>query len=150
MSADGQPWHAAFPAPKSSPRLTSASEVHGLVKCFLAKQEAGEGFQHPDFLIVDVRRTDFDTAFITSAINLPAHSFYQTIPSLLPVLSAYKRVIFHCQSSNGRGPRCAGWFQDALDERGITADLCQAEVLVGGVKEWVHQFGDDESLVQKL
>lgn len=27
------------------------------------------------------------TAFIKGAVNLPAHSFYQTLPSLMPILS---------------------------------------------------------------
>lgn len=67
------------------------------------------------FLVVDVRRTDFEVryamdrcrtgkrdapgelsslnslptqvAFIRGAVNFPAHSFYQTLDSLVPILS---------------------------------------------------------------
>lgn len=31
----------------------------------------------------------------------------------------YSHVVFHCSSSNGRGPRCAAWYEDALLEKGI-------------------------------
>lgn len=41
-------------------------------------------------------------AFIRGAINLPAHSFYQTLPSLLPILSQY---VSSGDPSPSQGPR---------------------------------------------
>lgn len=87
-------------------------------------------------------------AFIKTAINLPAQSFPLVLPSLLPLLSTYPRVIFHCQSSAGRGPRVAAWYQDALDAAGITSS--KAEVLEGGIKEWVEKYGEEDALTVKL
>jgi hypothetical protein len=49
-------------------------------------------------------------------------------------------VIFYCSSSNGRGPRCAGWFQDALDEAGD--QVAESVVLAGGIKRWVEEHLD--------
>ncbi|KAM0749359.1 hypothetical protein T439DRAFT_290484, partial [Meredithblackwellia eburnea MCA 4105] len=139
-----KPWYAVYPTPKSTPIQTSAEEVHELVKAHLASTDGDASLKnHPEFLIVDVRRTDFDVAFIPTAINLPAHSLYPTLPSLLPLLTTYKRVIFHCQSSSGRGPRSAGWYQDLLDEKGITGEISRAEVLTGGIKGWVKKYGED-------
>ena len=91
-------------------------------------------------------------AFIRGAINLPAHSFFPTLPSLLPLLRTYKRVIFHCQSSSGRGPRCAGWLQDALDalpesDRGARPAVV---VLKGGIKEWYGLYGGEEGVTVKI
>jgi arsenical-resistance protein 2 len=40
--------------------------------------------------------------------------------------------------SNGRGPRCAAWMQDYIDEVG--GEL-EALVLTGGIKEWVKEYG---------
>lgn len=40
-------------------------------------------------------------------------------------------------SSNGRGPRCAGWFADYLDDQGIKEDEVRSVVLEGGIKGWV-------------
>jgi len=88
---------------------------------------------------------------IPNAINLPAQSFHQTLPTLMPILSqcVYKRciahvrysdVFFHCSSSNGRGPRCAAWYEDALVEQGITSN---ARVLTGGIKAWMSHYPDE-------
>jgi len=98
-----------------------------------------------DIQVVDVRRTDFELAFIKGAINLPAHSFYPTLSGLVPILSRYKQVVFHCQScsATGRGVRTAGWFQDALNEQGIKADVCEALILDGGIKGWVEEYKED-------
>lgn len=70
--------------------------------------------------------------------------------------SRYRSVVFHCQSSSGRGPRCAGWYQDALDRRaaegGATSpsSRSKAVVLTGGIKEWIKQYGDNEEVTVKL
>ena len=75
-------------------------------------------------------------------------------------VSRIPKIIFHCSSSNGRGPRCAGWYQDALDSSreagndesnaGVRAGEGGAEregkagseafVLVGGLKAWLKEF----------
>jgi arsenical-resistance protein 2 len=96
------PWHALFPGPFSKPALMSVKELHSAL---LAKAS---------ILVVDVRRTDFESAFIKGAINLPAQSFYQTLEGLLPMLSRYERVVFHCSSSNGRGTSLSLLFMQIL------------------------------------
>jgi arsenical-resistance protein 2 len=40
--------------------------------------------------------------------------------------------------SNGRGPRCAGWMQDFIDEVGDTE--IEALVLKGGIRGWVKTY----------
>lgn len=52
------------------------------------------------------------------------------------------KVVFHCNSCKpgGRGPRCAAWYQDYLDENGIKSS--QALVLKGGYKAWAAEFPD--------
>ncbi|GAA5843503.1 hypothetical protein JCM9279_000770 [Rhodotorula babjevae] len=146
-AAPEAPWHAAFPAPRATLAdgtlaLLSVDELH---HALIAADDA-----KTSTLVVDVRRTDFETGFIRGAINLPAHSFYPTLPSLVPILSRYRTVVFHCQSSNGRGPRCAGWYQDALDEAGISREESKAIVLTGGIKAWIERYGDDSKLTVKL
>lgn len=96
-----QPWHAAFPTPSSDPPRITSEELHQLIG-------AQPDLSKRDFLVVDVRRTDFEVrgsssntlnrceklifhcaqnGFITGAVNLPAHSFYPTVASLIPLLS---------------------------------------------------------------
>ncbi|GAA5879851.1 hypothetical protein JCM1840_006973 [Sporobolomyces johnsonii] len=142
------PWHAAFPTPTASLSNSTLSSISApeLRELLVAQPELDKR----EFLVVDVRRTDFEEAFIKGAVNFPAHSFYPTLPSMLPLLSRYRTVIFHCQSSQGRGPRCAGWYQDALDQAGIAKDVSRAVVLTGGIKEWVRQFGEDRDATVSL
>ncbi|GAA5918183.1 hypothetical protein JCM1841_005291 [Sporobolomyces salmonicolor] len=148
QSPEETPWHAAFPTPTASLSNSTLSSISApeLRELVLAQPE----LEQREFLVVDVRRTDFEDAFIKGAVNFPAHSFYPTLPSVLPILSRYRTVIFHCQSSQGRGPRCAGWYQDALDQAGIARDVSRAVVLAGGIKEWVRQFGDEREVTVKL
>jgi hypothetical protein len=71
---------------------------------------------------------------VRTAVNIPAQSFYYTSSTWAKTFGSIPLVIFYCSSSNGRGPRCAGWFQDALDDAGITSS--EAIVLAGGIKQW--------------
>ncbi|GAA5928871.1 uncharacterized protein JCM15063_003991 [Sporobolomyces koalae] len=143
---DEQPWHAAFPTPTSS--LKDGTLVSITVDELQKKIRDQPTLDKRDFLVVDVRRTDFDTGFIRGAINLPAQSFYATLETLLPLLYQYKLVIFHCQSSNGRGPRVAGWYQDALDEFDISRS--RGAVLEGGIKKWIEVVGLEAKETVKL
>jgi arsenical-resistance protein 2 len=42
-------------------------------------------------------------------------------------------------ASNGRGPRCAGWFTDYIAEKGD--DSIRSLTLEGGIKGWVKAEG---------
>ncbi|WOO79894.1 uncharacterized protein LOC62_02G003407 [Vanrija pseudolonga] len=123
------PWHAALPKPKSAPPQITVTELRELAKT----KKAGT-----EFIVVDARRADFDdpgSNFIHhAAINLPAHTLYQTLPVVGPLLQNIPQVIFHCNSckAGSRGERTAGWYQDYLDAQGITTS--KAYVLEGGFK----------------
>ncbi|KAI0791917.1 Rhodanese-like domain-containing protein [Abortiporus biennis] len=132
-------WAEHLPRPKSKPALLTADEVASLIRT----KTPGK-----DFVVVDVRKGDFEDHYIQSAINLPAQSFHQTLPTLRVILQKIPVVIFYCGSSNGRGPRCAAWYQDALDEAGVDRTESEAKVLEGGIKGWVKKFG--EELIVKL
>ncbi|KAI5475921.1 hypothetical protein MNV49_000694 [Pseudohyphozyma bogoriensis] len=131
-------WFDQYPVPKAKVGRVSVEEV----KTLLEKREEGGAGQ--EFLIVDSRRTDFETGFIRTAINLPAHSFYPLLPSILPILLRYSLLIFHCQNSINRGPRVAGWVQDALDARGVKEEECRVVVMRGGFAGWWETFGEEE------
>ncbi|KAG8941383.1 hypothetical protein FRC00_012409, partial [Tulasnella sp. 408] len=91
-------------------------------------------------------------ACIRGAINLPAHSFYQTVPSIVTALSHIPKVIFHCNNCKpgGRGPRTAGWYADELVKQGKEDRAKNVFVLQGGVKGWISAYGDDDGLTTKL
>jgi len=132
-----EPWWAPFPEVQSSPNRIEADQVKDLLD---AAEKAGPTASK-DFLLVDVRRTDFEGGTIKSSINFPAQSLYQTRPVIhrLCKQAGIRKIIFYCGSSNGRGPRSAGWMQDYLNEIG-EADM-EALILTGGIKGWVKAYG---------
>jgi len=137
-------WWAALPTPIATAPGISKEALADMMRS--VSQEAGK-----DYIVVDVRRTDFEDCFIRGAINLPAQSFHQTLPGLIPVLSRIPTVVFHCNScgkETSRGRRVAGWYQDALNSKGLTGS--KALYLEGGIKEWKEQFGEDAAITVKL
>ncbi|KAI1821159.1 Rhodanese-like domain-containing protein [Xylaria intraflava] len=129
-----QPWHAAFPAPKTTePASLTPEEV-------LDKLRAGGVGR--DFVLVDVRRNDYEGGTIRGAINLPAQTLYPTIPTLYQLFKSagVRHVIWYCGSSRGRGTRTAGWFQDHIQAQGDKE--MQSVILLGGIKRWATAGGD--------
>ncbi|KAL1609220.1 hypothetical protein SLS59_001584 [Nothophoma quercina] len=117
-------WHDAFPAPRSTAPTITREEVLPVLT-------------FGDLLIVDVRRTDYEGGTIKGSLNLPAHSFYLNRAPLFDLCkrAGVKKVAFYCGSSNGRGPRCSGWFADYIADKGD--DQIQSLTLGGGIKGWV-------------
>ncbi|KAK4094622.1 hypothetical protein Purlil1_1227 [Purpureocillium lilacinum] len=153
--ASPPPWWAAFPEPKASCHRLEAADVMQLLE-----SHASLG-THSDrsFLLVDVRRTDWEGGTVATSINLPAQTLYQTRPVIYQLCkqAGVKTIIFYCAqcqselkadlpmrrpqkgSSSGRGPRCAGWMQDYLNEVGEAS--VTAAVLKGGIKGWQKMYG---------
>ncbi|EEP77889.1 conserved hypothetical protein [Uncinocarpus reesii 1704] len=122
------PWHAALPAPKLKANTISRTEV---IQWLPSKPAP------LDFVLVDVRRADHEGGTISGSINLPAQSFYPSIPTVYAIFKQanVKKVIFYCGSSKGRGTRAGGWLADYLAEHDSTG--MQSLVLEGGIKGWV-------------
>ncbi len=56
--------------------------------------------------------------------------------------SQLRNVLKATGSSNGRGPRCASWMQDYIDDVSKFGRKTSLKVLVlkGGIKGWVKTF----------
>ncbi|KAF3939145.1 hypothetical protein ABW19_dt0205031 [Dactylella cylindrospora] len=135
-SAAVPPWYAAYPTPKTEkPGRISREEV-------LEALKAVESSGVKDFVLIDVRRNDFEGGSIRGSINIPAQSLYTTIPSWYKVFKAagIKKAIWYCNSSRGRGTRTAGWFKDYIDEQNDTE--IQSVILVDGIKGWATAGGE--------
>ncbi|KAK9447678.1 Rhodanese-like domain-containing protein [Limtongia smithiae] len=122
-------WHSAFPAPESTAAVITR-------ETFVSWLQAGQ-VPGKDFVLVDVRRIDYEGGTICGAINLPAQSLYATIPTLYTLFSTagVKNVVWFCGSSKGRGTRAGGWFADYISSQNDTT--MQSNVLQGGIKGWV-------------
>ncbi|KAJ5505451.1 hypothetical protein N7453_004408, partial [Penicillium expansum] len=106
-----------------------------------------------DFVLVDLRRTDFEGGTIRGSLNLPAQSLHPTIPTLYSILSqnridnVYSRLTKEAGSSRGRGVRAANWFAEYLDEQ---KDMkIKSLVLEGGIKGWVAAGKDYTQLMDE-
>ncbi|KAK4216876.1 arsenical-resistance protein 2 [Rhypophila decipiens] len=124
------PWYAAFPEPRTSPVATIPREK------VLATLKDASLVSGRDYVLVDLRRTDFEGGTIRGSINLPAQSFYTTLPAVYNLFKAsgVKKVIFYCGSSRGRGSRATGWLADHIANEGDTN--MQSLALAGGIKGW--------------
>ena len=87
---------------------------------------------------------------IAGSVNLPAHTFYPSRRDIVQLLASSKKttLVFYCNSSNGRGPRCAGWARDAIKEQGLP-DV-QVKIMNGGAKAFLAKFADNPALVYRL
>ncbi|KAJ3414046.1 hypothetical protein HDV05_007171 [Chytridiales sp. JEL 0842] len=141
MASDQQQgnWWDSLPAVISKPEGWSRDQVAELVKSGAVPGK--------DYLVVDVRRTDYGGGHVIGHVNAPAQSFHQGLPEFVEKYKNVPKVFFYCNSSKGRGTRCAGWYQDALNERKITTS--QGLILVGGIKGWLEAFKDDSNLTEK-
>ncbi|KAG4437226.1 hypothetical protein IFR05_007280 [Cadophora sp. M221] len=121
-------WHAAYPAPRTTAAVITRED---LLSWMSEGKVVGK-----DFVLVDLRRTDFEGGTIRGSINLPAQSLYPTIPSMYTLLSTagVRTVIWYCGSSRGRGNRAAGWFADYIKEQHDTE--MESRTLEGGIKGW--------------
>ena len=122
-------WHAAYPAPTSTPTLIRREQVLKMMK-------QGADSSSRDFVLVDLRGNDYQGGTIRGAINLPAQSLYPTIPTLYYLFkcAGQRKIIWYCSSSKGRGTRAAGWFADHIANQGDAQ--MESLVLLDGVKGW--------------
>jgi len=129
-------WWDAYPAFKSHAPLITADDLAVLLS---AKDE--------NLAVIDVRRNDHNGGHVRGSAQWPAQSFYDDLPSFFEQYRNKEKVVFYCSSSRGRGPRCAGWYQDYLNETGTSTST--AYILQGGIKTWLDKYADDEEFVDK-
>lgn len=81
---------------------------------------------------------------IPNAVNFPAHSLFLSSSTLVKSLHSIPIIIFHCNRSNGRGPRSAGWYADQLQNQFNLNDEEVAKrvgILQGGIVAWEEKYG---------
>ncbi|KAF8581209.1 hypothetical protein K439DRAFT_1636366 [Ramaria rubella] len=83
---------------------------------------------------------------VKGSFNYRAQDFYPQRDTFGERFKGVPEVFFYCGSSNGRGPRVAGWYQDWLDANDTTSS--RALVLSGGIKAWLTRNATDPSLTE--
>ncbi|KAF8626489.1 hypothetical protein AX17_006545 [Amanita inopinata Kibby_2008] len=128
----------AFPTVKASPPPLTAEEVLSLIR--------DPSSSSTDYAVVDVRRNDHAGGHVRGSHQCPAQTFHNDLPQFFDKFKNTEKVIFYCGSSNGRGPRCAGWYQDYLDTVGQER-ASKAYVLEGGIRGWLSKYKGQDDLV---
>ncbi|KXN82354.1 Arsenite methyltransferase [Leucoagaricus sp. SymC.cos] len=130
-------WWYGYPEVKSTPTSLAADDVATLIR--------DPTKSNKDFTVIDVRRNDHAGGHVRGSHQCPAQTFYDNAPGYFDKFKDSEEVIFYCQSSNGQGPRCAGWYQDYLNSIGYTSS--KAYVLAGGIKGWMSKYKGEDDLV---
>ncbi|KAL2021836.1 hypothetical protein VTK56DRAFT_6610 [Thermocarpiscus australiensis] len=127
-TAPAAPWYAAYPAPESETSFIPRGQVLEMLKT--------SPLGSRDFVLVDLRRNDFEGGTIRGSINLPAQSLYLTLPTVYAMFKAagIHKVIFYCGSSRGRGSRAASWLADHIDK--ANDKEMKSLALLEGIKGW--------------
>ncbi|KAJ3550792.1 hypothetical protein NMY22_g236 [Coprinellus aureogranulatus] len=133
-------WWDAYPTVKASLPFLTADEVAALVRDPKLQSEE-------KVAVIDVRRNDHAGGHVRGSEQWPAQTFYDDLPGFFEKHKNTEKVIFYCQSSNGRGPRSAGWYQDYLDSQPEGSHASKAYVLQGGIKGWKAKFTSDSGLL---
>ncbi|OQE02136.1 hypothetical protein PENSOL_c003G10801 [Penicillium solitum] len=128
------------------PARTIASSISRLelLRWFQEGKKIGK-----DFVLVDLRRTDFEGGTIRGSLNLPAQSLYPTILTLYSIISQGRiaNVVWYCGSSRVRGVRAANWFAEYLEEQKNTK--IRSLVLEGDIKGWAAAGKDYTRLMDE-
>ncbi|KAI8848135.1 Rhodanese-like domain-containing protein [Chytridium lagenaria] len=120
---------------------------------FVERETVAAWFKDPslkngvDYQIIDVRGDDFAGGHIIGARNIRAVEFLENLDKYHSEVSQCKKLIFHCVSSRGRGPRCANAYMSYLNEK---EEELRPEVLVlkGGFRAWQEVYKTDGALVE--
>lgn len=121
----------------SAPELISCEQLRQMIDKLSTPQ---------DYLIVDVRDTDFKCGNIPNCINIPSHEFMSRIEDLKSQLGPSTVPVFHCQLSQVRGPKCARRFMDSYGPTNTRPVF----VLEGGFEAWKEMCGNDTMYVENI
>ncbi|KAI9512377.1 Rhodanese-like domain-containing protein [Russula earlei] len=105
-----------------------------------------------DYLVVDVRDSDFVGGNIPNCRRSPSLTFSGDLDDLIRDTKDVPRVIFHCALSQARGPTAAQQYVDRRAQPQHQQDNnTKQEVLVlqGGFVGFQRKFKDDPELVEK-
>jgi Cdc25 family phosphatase len=103
-----------------------------------------------DYLVVDVRDSDFIGGNIPNCRNAPSATFSDKLDSLIRDTKSVPQVIFHCALSQSRGPKAAREYDDRRRQLQKDDDVSHdVLILRGGFTDFQGKFKDDPELVEK-
>ncbi|KAG9315751.1 Rhodanese-like domain-containing protein [Chiua virens] len=118
--------------PRSIPRITSA-DLADIIK--------SDKKPWQDYLVVDVRDSDWKGGNIKGSYNLPSQKFQAGVDELISKTKDVPEVIFHCKFSQERGPNAALIYNGRrLLQEADEYKNQQVYVLQGGFNTFANRF----------
>ncbi|KAI8384302.1 Rhodanese-like domain-containing protein [Radiomyces spectabilis] len=100
-----------------------------------------------DYLVIDVRDTDFEGGNIPHAVNVPAGQLLDRVHEIIDEYGQVPCVYFHCALSQVRGPKAARIYKESLHLQGIQTNQ-QVKVLRGGFEGWHAKYRKEKQLLE--
>ncbi|RKP37810.1 Rhodanese-like domain-containing protein [Dimargaris cristalligena] len=106
-----------------------------------------------DYLVIDVRTTDYVGGHIPGGINLPASQFYGFLEYINANFATVPLIVVHCALSQVRGPKSARILTEYFQTRartttGTAPALPQVKILRGGITDWVAKYKDVPGMIE--
>ncbi|KAJ1989625.1 Cdc25 phosphatase Ibp1 [Dimargaris cristalligena] len=121
-----------------------------------------------DYLVIDVRTTDYVGGHIPGGINLPASQFYGFLEYINANFATVPLIVVHCALSQVRGPKSARILTEYFQTRARTSPnptasgtedkeapatgtapaLPQVKILRGGITDWVAKYKDVPGMIE--
>ncbi|KAH3662208.1 hypothetical protein OGAPHI_005456 [Ogataea philodendri] len=105
--------------------------------------------QGSQFLVVDVRDSDYIGGHIRSGLHVPSSRVGANCSAILQQMKDTKAdsVVFHCALSQQRGPSAAMRFLRFLSDQDPVPDV-NVYVLRGGFVNWQQLYGNDQEVTE--
>jgi arsenite methyltransferase len=100
--------------------------------------------------VIHVRKNDLIGGHVRGCFQHPVQTFHDELPVFHAEFHDKGKLIFYCQSSKGRAPRCARWYQNFLQEKTLEVKTEKEEILVmeGGIKAFKVAFASEKDLME--
>ncbi|KAH9179199.1 Rhodanese-like domain-containing protein [Lactarius sanguifluus] len=122
-------------------KYISADELSAIIK--------SNKLPRKDYIVVDVRDSDFIGGHIKNCHNSPSTTFLDKLDDLVKDTKDIPQVIFHCALSQQRGPKAARQYNDRRNQlRNDNDTPHEVFVLHGGFTEFQEKFKGDPQLVE--
>ncbi|OLY82445.1 Dual specificity phosphatase ibp1 [Smittium mucronatum] len=114
-----------------------------------------------DYLVVDVRDSDYEGGHIPGALNVPSYEMRDRVDGLAKELSDVPILVFHCALSQVRGPKSARIYSEyvynviqsnnkSFENYAPKLREQQISVLTGGFSSWYNQFKNDPEMLEDI
>ncbi|OMJ24405.1 Dual specificity phosphatase ibp1 [Smittium culicis] len=114
-----------------------------------------------NYLIVDVRDSDYIGGHIPGALNIPSYEIRDKVDEIAKKYCNIPLLVFHCALSQVRGPKSARIYHEfvgnvIMSQHSAYKDIIpkleeqQVSVLTGGFSDWYDEFKNEPDMLEDI